>query len=412
MRPLSPWIFLALAASLSSASSAQSSEASRDALLAARAATSHLAYRNVAPVRGVVTPQMVNTGGLRDVVFEGHDLTVAADGGTKILYAPSELDDPFYRAAISTAAGGATVDYFDARVATPDVPTLLQYDAVHTWSNFTYSNPVAFGDNLANYADSGGNVVLGVFCTYTNGNSLDGTIMTSGYSPVVSPTGGNHFSFDVDAGPFFSCIATAVQSVSSSFRDVLILQGPGIIDSKFDGDEEIVSAYRVSPSLGSGEVVYVNGAGGQPLTPGGDWPLMVANAALCNPGQVGATPSCTTRLGVLGLNPNDFTCINNPIVAQTWQVNVSTTPAVGTQTTSTTVLVGLGGPTSGVVVLGYELLVLPNYVEIGPALGTHNIPVPPIADFIGAQFPVQAARVEANPAAVVLTNALDVTVGL
>lgn len=36
----------------------------------------------------------------------------------RVLYAPSEEDDPDYRAAIAAFTGG-TADYFDARVATP-----------------------------------------------------------------------------------------------------------------------------------------------------------------------------------------------------------------------------------------------------------------------------------------------------
>ena len=92
--------------------------------------------------------QFTNLGELRPVVFEGHVLTVgtpaAPEGGLTILYAPSEADDPAYRAAISAGAGGATVDYFDARVATPSVALMSGYDAVHTWANFAYLDPIGF----------------------------------------------------------------------------------------------------------------------------------------------------------------------------------------------------------------------------------------------------------------------------
>ena len=65
---------------------------------------------------------------------------------------------------------------------------------MYTWVNLAYADNVAMGDVLADYVDQGGNVVLGVFCTYTAGYYLDGRIMQPGYSPVYSPTGGNLWS--------------------------------------------------------------------------------------------------------------------------------------------------------------------------------------------------------------------------
>jgi len=60
--------------------------------------------------------QHTNTGLWLPVISTGNVITpVTGDGTTgKILYAPSEADDPAYRAAISAGAGGAVVDYFDA----------------------------------------------------------------------------------------------------------------------------------------------------------------------------------------------------------------------------------------------------------------------------------------------------------
>src|SRR5262245_835918 len=156
--------------------------AAQQRLLEARAATRGEA--NQEPVDVAQEIQLTNTGELRRVDFEGHVLTVGAGDGApiKVLYAPSESDDAAYRAAIAAGiGGGAIVDYFDARVATPSVATMLGYDAVYTWANFGYANNVLFGDNLAAYNDAGGTVVLGVFCTYTTGNFLSGLIMTAAY---------------------------------------------------------------------------------------------------------------------------------------------------------------------------------------------------------------------------------------
>src|SRR5262249_55880751 len=81
-----------------------------------------------------------------------------------MLYAPSEGDDPAFRAAISALIGGP-VDYFDARSGTPTVSQLSAYDCVHTWANSSYANSTTFGNNLAAYVDAGGRAILGVFDT-------------------------------------------------------------------------------------------------------------------------------------------------------------------------------------------------------------------------------------------------------
>lgn len=251
------------------------------ALLAARAASSTQAFQEASlPSSGDL--QHTNLGQWLPVISTGNVITpVTGDGTTgKILYAPSEADDPGYRAAISAGAGGAVVDYFDTRVATPSVATLQQYDAVHTWANFAYADPTTFGNNLAAYNDAGGTVVLGAFCTFTQGNSLSGTIMTAAYCPVVSPSGGNHFTTSNYAGNGVTCIYNGVSSLACQFRDILVTQGTGKVDGNYQ-DNEICHAYRNAPLPASGEVVYSNGSGAAALGGTGQWGTAVGNACSC-----------------------------------------------------------------------------------------------------------------------------------
>ena len=220
--------------------------------------------------------QRTNLGNVRAVIFTGHILS--GDGertGGSILCAPSDEDDSTYRAAISAAAGGVTVDYFDARVDTPTVALLSTYDCVHTWVNYAYSDDVLFGDNLAAYVDQGGKVVLGVLCMFTQWNHLAGTIMTAGYSPVTSPTGGNHGSVSNYAGDGTSCIHDTVTAYACEFRDELALQGSGLQDGAYL-DGEIAHAHR--PDF---RVIYSNGGGAEWLGGTGDWAKLVANACAC-----------------------------------------------------------------------------------------------------------------------------------
>ncbi len=213
-----------------------------------------------------------NVPGSQPQVAPGqHSLTDVPMGGISILYAPSEADDAAFRSAIAAATGG-TVDYFDASVGTPDAATLNSYDCVYTWTNFAYADNMLFGDNLADYNDGGGNVVLGAFTTYTSGNFLDGRIMDPGYSPVVGGT--NWFISSSYAGDGTTSIYDGVTSFECTFRDILNLQGDGTQDGSYL-DGEIAHAYN-----GAGDVVYSNGSGAVQLGCTGDWAQLVANSCM------------------------------------------------------------------------------------------------------------------------------------
>jgi hypothetical protein len=214
-----------------------------------------------------------NTGTSEDGPLGAHVLTPGIDGvaAVTILYAPSEADDAAFRGAIAAITGGV-VDYFDARVATPDAALLAQYDCVFTWVNFSMFDSVLMGDRLADHVDAGGTAVLGAFSTYTTGNSLGGRIMQVGYNPVTSPSGTNHFATSAYAGDGTSYLHAGVAAYDAFYRDFLTLQGTGIQDGSYV-DGEIAQAYRPD-----GGVVYSNGAGGAPVIGTGDWPQLIANA--------------------------------------------------------------------------------------------------------------------------------------
>jgi hypothetical protein len=211
--------------------------------------------------------------------------------GPSILYCPSEADDPAYRTAIMNLSGGI-VDYFDARLGSPDATLLANYDVAYTWANYAYFNNVEMGDNLASFVDVGGRVILGAFCTYTTGNFLSGTIMTDAYNPVVSPSGTNHFAMSPYVGDGVTCIHNApwpVTNYDCVYRDFLTTQGTGIIDGTY-ADGEIGHAYRADFA-----VVYSNGSGASALGCPGEWPQLIANIAA---GCGGPPPCCLPTVGL------------------------------------------------------------------------------------------------------------------
>jgi hypothetical protein len=77
-----------------------------------------------------------------------------------------------------------SVDYFDARYATPSLGQLEAYDVVVTWSNYNYSNATAMGDVLADYIDDGGRVINLMFALDPNWG-LHGRFINEGYTAMT-----------------------------------------------------------------------------------------------------------------------------------------------------------------------------------------------------------------------------------
>jgi hypothetical protein len=233
----------------------------------------------VAALFGAAVPAMAvmtNQGIDRPMIQSDNVFGSGPRDNGRILYAPSEADDPTYRAAIAAASGGV-VDYYDVRYSTPTLAFLLDnYDCVYTWANYAYFDNVGFGNVLADFVDAGRHVVLGAFCAYTSGNFLSGRIMTSGYCPVTG--GSNHFSTAAYAGDGTTCIHTGVTYYDSLYRDYLTLLGPGLVDGHYT-DGEIAQAYR--PDF---RVIYSNGSGAFQLGGMGDWGKLISNSCACSDG--------------------------------------------------------------------------------------------------------------------------------
>jgi hypothetical protein len=244
-----------------------------------------LALVVVAPVFAVPT----NQGPDRPLPNDPNDIGDGLGGGPRVLYAPSEGDDPAFRNAIATAIGG-TCDYFDAISGTPDTALLSGYYCVMTWANFAYADRDLYGDNLAAFVDVGGSVVLGAFAAYTSGNSLGGAIMTPAYCPVVG--GFNLFSFSSYRGDGIGCNYIGVSTFGATYRDDLSLQGGGAINGTFADGEIALGLNSAGPN-----VCYANGAGGFPIDGNGpDWPTLIANGCTCGGGT---TPVEETTWGSL-----------------------------------------------------------------------------------------------------------------
>jgi hypothetical protein len=78
-----------------------------------------------------------------------------------------------------------TVDAYDLGI-TPTLEQMQSYDAILVYTDGGISNPVTFGDDLANYVDSGGGVVAAVFATASL--PVQGRFDTDNYW-AIQPTG-------------------------------------------------------------------------------------------------------------------------------------------------------------------------------------------------------------------------------
>jgi len=253
------------------------------------------------PLLGYETPQMqmTNTGEERLREFKGHVLTApdTLAPATRILYAPSEADNPTFRTDVA-ACTGAIVDYFDASAGTPDVALLSTYDCVLTWANFAFADSTGFGNNLAAYVDGGGKVILGQWCYFSDqANGLAGTIMTSAYCPVTTSTS------------FSSGASNSDGAYDTQYLDVATLVAGASSDGTFnDVTSSLAVAWRAD------RMVYYSPGNTGALLGTGDWASLFCNMCDCTSGGGGdvdcvcaATYSVGDRVVATSSNPQGAT---------------------------------------------------------------------------------------------------------
>ena len=190
---------------------------------------------------------------------------------TGILYAPTQSDNAAWRAELAGLTG-APVDYYDARSSTPTLADLERYCCVFTWTNYTYADPVGFGDVLAAFVDQGGKVILGQW-TYNTGqtNWLEGAIMEPGYCPVTCS--GRMGDSYID-GSGTDCVFYDVHELSGAYFDQCTAGVCGFSDGLLAGGR-LAAAWRDDR-----RVYYAPGNAGGDFT-SGDTARFIANACNC-----------------------------------------------------------------------------------------------------------------------------------
>ncbi len=203
----------------------------------------------------------------RRVVMLGA-LAVAAQADVSVLYAPSEADQMTFRSELAVLVGGP-IDYLDARVFTPTVSQLLDYDCVMTWVNYPYDDAELMGDRLADFVDAGGKVILGSGCYGDSGNHLAGRIMTAEYCPAIIGCCGGAY-----AGDGADCVHAGVTTYVA--YDVVVELQPGA-----ESDGTVGSEGKSAVAWRADRLVYYSCGNTGATFGGGDWAQLTANMCTC-----------------------------------------------------------------------------------------------------------------------------------
>ncbi len=192
------------------------------------------------------------------------------------LYCPSQQDNAAFRAEVS-AITGSPCDYYDARLGTPSLELLLQYECVLTWCNYPYADRFAMGDRLADYVDAGGHVILGQWTLHTTHNSwLEGRIMTADYLPVTAtsyvPAGTTY------TGDGVGCEFAGIAALQATYCDLISLRPGPFWGSGTWTTGTLVAGWRLDKG-----VTYAAGHTGMNFSTG-DWAQFTVNLCSCSGG--------------------------------------------------------------------------------------------------------------------------------
>ncbi len=169
-----------------------------------------------------------SNGETRSVVYNAIASGVPVINVAIIASASANVTDPFFtdpQNRLIASGNFVSVTVINAGATTPTAMDLQAFDAVLVWSNFSFADPVALGDRLADYVDDGGGVVIAVFAnsTATLGKSLSGRWKTANYDvvPVAGgTTSGSVATLGTIQDPAHPIMAgvTSFDGGSSSFR--------------------------------------------------------------------------------------------------------------------------------------------------------------------------------------------------
>ena len=199
-------------------------------------------------------------------------VTASAAAQTPILLIPQDATAAAAPALRDAEGYDWVVTEMPQGLATANLATLQQYEAVVVWTNNALDDNAAVtaGNALAEYVDQGGCVIEAVFSQYTTQFDIAGRWRTENYS-CVGTTGANIYgagtlgTIHVQGHPILDGVGSVA---SNGYRtgDAALLPGATLVASYNDG--QILVATREDKA---GRVVWVGWYPGIPAQLGGDW---------------------------------------------------------------------------------------------------------------------------------------------
>ncbi|PYK30801.1 MAG: PEP-CTERM sorting domain-containing protein [Verrucomicrobia bacterium] len=141
------------------------------------------------------------------------------------------------------------VDTIDAGSTTPTLAQLLAYKSVLVWTDSGFSDSTTFGNNLADYVDAGGGVVIAVFADVFS--YMGGRFASSDYFAVeVGPnTSGTELTLGTVYEPASPLMAgvTSFDGGTSSFHDGSnIVQADAIRVADYSDGEPLIARRTIN----------------------------------------------------------------------------------------------------------------------------------------------------------------------
>ena len=176
-----------------------------------------------------------------------------------IVHASGYISDP--QSKLIATGRYTSVDLHDAGASTPTLATLQAYDAVMLVSDGSYLDATGLGNNVADYADSGGGVVVCTFSFHAPGGGLTlaGRISTDNYLPFIGSGQGSNTGGILAVQPGHDILAGVVSFSNGSsgyMNTVTLAPGADRVAYFSDGVTELVATMETNGTRVAGLNFY------------------------------------------------------------------------------------------------------------------------------------------------------------
>jgi len=197
----------------------------------------------------------------------------------RVLIAHSDFVAPsMLQSQILAEPGVTQVDFFDARVGTPTLAQLQQYQIVVPFSNDQFLDSITLGNNLADYVDGGGVVVQygESFVGPSAGHGINGRWFNENYySYLYSFNQVQNIPFALGTFNAGHPLMAGVSTLNSNYQNIVTL-APQATEVAAASNGNSLVAYR--PINGGHTTVGVTAYIGAYATQSGDWGRVIVNA--------------------------------------------------------------------------------------------------------------------------------------